>query len=131
MSGYCGVCGKNSMGRVLGWICKACEERLLTNPISSKLLAKADYHKAIATLNAGLKQLEPDGNNCSICGDSGHQAWGCHHNPLTLQYAANTFWRCWHCGATFTDLAEAEEHFGKSRDEMVSCQREEEPSGQL
>lgn len=43
---------------------------------------KNDYEKAIEALKLGMTQLEPDGNCCSICGDNGHQAWECHHNPL-------------------------------------------------
>jgi len=32
------------------------------------------------------QQLEPDGHCCSICGDSGHMAWGCGFNPLVAVY---------------------------------------------
>jgi hypothetical protein len=42
----------------------------------------ADYEEAIADLQHAQIQLEPDGQNCSVCHDSGHQAWECHHNPL-------------------------------------------------
>jgi hypothetical protein len=44
---------------------------------------QADYCSAIQNLKNGLKQLEPDGHNCAICGDTDHQAFECHHNPLT------------------------------------------------
>lgn len=40
------------------------------------------YREAIAALEAGKTQLEPDGRSCSICEDTGHQAWGCGRNPL-------------------------------------------------
>lgn len=40
------------------------------------------YDKAIENLNAAKKQLEPDGNCCEVCGDSGHMAFECGFNPL-------------------------------------------------
>jgi hypothetical protein len=40
------------------------------------------YDKAIEALNDAKKQLEPDGNCCSVCGDSGHMAYECGFNPL-------------------------------------------------
>jgi hypothetical protein len=40
------------------------------------------YEVAIQDLQSGRHQLEPDGRNCTICGDSGHQAWECGRNPL-------------------------------------------------
>ena len=40
------------------------------------------YDRAIEALQEGKTQLEPDGDNCHICGDSGHQAMECGHNPL-------------------------------------------------
>jgi hypothetical protein len=40
------------------------------------------YDRAIESLKAGREQLEPDGRNCAICGDSGHQAMECGANPL-------------------------------------------------
>ena len=43
---------------------------------------KEQYEKAIEALKEGMTQLEPDGDNCHICGDSGHQAFECGHNPL-------------------------------------------------
>ena len=42
----------------------------------------AQYDEAIANLALAKDQLEPDGNSCSICGDSGHMAFECGHNPL-------------------------------------------------
>ena len=47
---------------------------------------REQYEKAIENLQLGMTQLEPDGNNCAICGDTGHQAWECHHNPLNDNY---------------------------------------------
>lgn len=40
------------------------------------------YDQAIEALQFGKQQLEPDGENCPICSDSGHMAWECGHNPL-------------------------------------------------
>ena len=40
------------------------------------------YDKAIKALEAAKTQLDPDGDECHSCGDSGHQAWECEHNPL-------------------------------------------------
>lgn len=40
------------------------------------------YDKAIEALQDAKKQLEPDGGYCAVCGDSGHMAYECGHNPL-------------------------------------------------
>lgn len=40
------------------------------------------YNQAIGALKDAREQLVPDGNSCSCCGDSGHQAFECGHNPL-------------------------------------------------
>lgn len=40
------------------------------------------YAKAIAHLQDARTQLEPNGHGCHCCGDSGHQAFECGHNPL-------------------------------------------------
>ncbi len=40
------------------------------------------YDKAIAHLQDCKTQLEPNGHGCHCCGDSGHQAFECGHNPL-------------------------------------------------
>jgi hypothetical protein len=42
----------------------------------------AQYEEAIANLRDAMTQLEPDGRCCVVCGDSGHMAWECGHNPL-------------------------------------------------
>ena len=51
------------------------------------------YDDAIENLERGRTQLQPDGNNCAICGDSGHQAWGCGYNPLLAQKLCATIAR--------------------------------------
>jgi hypothetical protein len=48
--------------------------------------SKTDYLTAIESLRLGMHQLEPDGKCCIICGDNDHQAWECHHNPLSPNY---------------------------------------------
>lgn len=40
------------------------------------------YDEAIKSLQDAKTQLEPDGNCCAVCGDSGHMAFECGHNPL-------------------------------------------------
>ena len=82
---------------------------------------KQDYLKAIAALHYGIEQLEPDGNNCAICGDCGHQAWECHHNPLNERYIQRTVWRCFHCGEILKDPEEARKHFGNISEATPLC----------
>ncbi len=85
---------------------------------------REEYLKAIEKINAGLTQLEPDGRTCAICGDGGHQAWECHHNPLVLMKRGGEregSFRCFHCGDVFTDDASAREHFGIHPWEDPAC----------
>lgn len=80
-----------------------------------EVFTSANYSDAMQRLIAGLGQLGPDGNPCAICGDSGHQAWECHHNPLVIMQrvqAAESKWRCYHCGEVFDDPEAARKHFG-------------------
>ncbi len=42
----------------------------------------AQYDAAIRALTEAREQLEPDGRCCTCCGDGGHQAFECGHNPL-------------------------------------------------
>lgn len=80
------------------------------------------YLKAIENLKLGMTQLEPDGNCCSVCGDDGHQAWKCHHNPLSQNYIYREHWRCFHCNQVFYNVDDAQEHFGNGKkDEPSSC----------
>lgn len=77
-----------------------------------------DYIEASSAIRDAAMQLEPDGNCCRVCGDSGHQAWECHHNPLVMARRGaqkEQEWRCFHCGAVFTNPADASEHFGHRR----------------
>lgn len=43
---------------------------------------KEQYQEAIDNLVAAKTQLEADGNCCAVCGDGGHMAFECGHNPL-------------------------------------------------
>lgn len=43
-----------------------------------------EYLEAIKNILSAMSQLKSDGNNCAVCGDNGHQAWECHHNPVVL-----------------------------------------------
>lgn len=85
-----------------------------------------DYSEAIEALMDARNQLEPDGRNCVVCGDSGHQAWECHHNPLVMARRFSAImhaelWRCFHCNELFSSEATAREHFGKAEDEIARC----------
>lgn len=93
---------------------------------------KADYEEAIEALLEGMSQLEPDGDNCHVCHDSGHQAWECHHNPLVMARRAAAAraidgsalpWRCFHCRQVFHREEEAREHFGKNAYVVAECRR--------
>lgn len=83
-----------------------------------------DYDEVIKDLEAARTQVEPDGRDCAVCGDSGHQAWECHHNPLVLARRAKraeTEYRCYHCGDVFTDDKAALAHFGTTSFKRPTC----------
>ena len=85
-----------------------------------------EYEKAIEDLKLGMTQLAPDGENCHICGDGGHQAWECHHNPLNHSkwfWDSMTEWRCFHCGQVFVDEEAAAEHFGERESSRPICEQ--------
>jgi hypothetical protein len=84
----------------------------------------ADYDEAIEALVAAKGQLEPDGRGCVVCGDSGHQAMECHHNPLVMARrfaAAEDVWVCFHCGERFTTADDARRHFGPELEPAPKC----------
>jgi hypothetical protein len=70
-----------------------------------------DYDDVIALLLEAKNQLLPDGRHCCVCGDSDHQAFECHHNPLVLARRAAkmklAFASARRCGKTFaiTEMA--------------------------
>lgn len=87
-------------------------------------LTARDYEEAIQALRDAATQLEPDGRNCVICHDGGHQAAECHHNPLVMarRYAtASDVWKCFHCGIGFITELGAQAHFGSSEEEIARC----------
>ncbi len=84
----------------------------------------SDYEKAIGILREASTQTEPDGKTCVVCGDSGHQAWECHHNPLVLVQRAKEAeirWRCFHCNEVFDDYEQARKHFGNNSMATPKC----------
>jgi len=87
-----------------------------------------DYDEAIKDLQLAKKQLAPNGRNCEICEDSGHQAFECDHNPLLARkwLKATGVWDCWHCGYIATTSEEAKSHFGINEKEIVECLRSKE-----
>lgn len=87
-----------------------------------RLPTRSDYAKAMHNLSLGLEQLKPDGFCCNICGDNDHQAWECHHNPLSIAYQAQHF-RCYHCGdiIRYDQKTTAEDHFGSKDQILPEC----------
>lgn len=43
---------------------------------------REQYEAAIANLQDAMVQLVPEARCCAVCGDSGHLAYECGHNPL-------------------------------------------------
>lgn len=89
-------------------------------PKPKRLPTKKDYEDLRGKIKLALQQLAPDGKCCSICGDNDHQAWECHHNPLSIAYQAQHF-RCFHCGLIFTSEESALAHFGGRNDLLPEC----------
>jgi hypothetical protein len=87
-----------------------------------------DYRDAIESLQRGMEQLEPNGDCCSVCGDTDHQAFECHHNPIirARQHVHDCrTWRCYHCGFATSDHEKAREHFGPDEWTAPACQQAE------
>lgn len=82
------------------------------------MLTQEDYQQVIKDCINGLQQLEPDGDDCTICGGNDHQAFDCvNHNPvLLIKKAKRVIYRCYHCGLELTE-ENAEQHFGKRSDD--------------
>lgn len=75
-----------------------------------------DYQEAIDALRDAQRQPECISNCCSVCGDTGHSAHQCHHNPLVMARRSvfqTRVWRCFHCDEVFTNPLKAKEHFGE------------------
>lgn len=82
-----------------------------------------DYDEAIIALADARKQLAPDGRGCVVCGDTGHQAMECHHNPLLMARRAahsQLEFRCYHCRELFSE-EEAAIHFGPDQQSEAKC----------
>lgn len=47
-------------------------------------ITELEYVEAIRALLDGKTQLWPDGKNCAVCTDDGHQAFECRFNPVVL-----------------------------------------------
>ena len=87
-------------------------------------LTLADYDEAIALLQDAKGQLQPNADNCHVCGDSMCWAGTCHHNPLVRAreaLAKQYRWRCFHCNEMFDDFESAEAHFGTRETEVARC----------
>lgn len=99
-------------------------------------LTVADYDSALAALRAARAQLRSAARGeaqtaCAVCGDVGHTADACHHNPLVLARRGareGTTWRCYHCGERFQDAERAEAHFGTREEEVARCLRRRPPA---
>jgi hypothetical protein len=90
-------------------------------------LTAADYDEAIADLLAAKAALERgESGGCDVCGSDEHWPSECPHNPLRLARqasAAQSIYRCWHCGYEARNDAEALEHFGRTEFEEPACRR--------
>lgn len=88
-----------------------------TGPITER-----DYDEAIEYLQEA-KRL---GTTGCPCGDSGHSAESCHHNPLLQARrgaAKDHEFRCFHCDQVFSKET-AREHFGNDENGHAKCQSE-------
>lgn len=84
--------------------------------------SKYAYDEAIEALR-GARDEDPAAC-CGSCGDTGHTAVNCHHNPLVMARRAvrsQEKWRCFHCNGVFRTSEEAEKHFGETHDEHAKC----------
>ncbi len=103
----------------------------MTQEIVLENLEAGHYEEVIEKLVLGLAQLRSIAKgefqrDCGICGDTGHTAEACHHNPLLLmalgEEAKNgKVWRCFHCDAVFTDREGAQRHFGNDIAQPPDC----------
>jgi hypothetical protein len=113
------LASKMGNGRLRRYMQHLSTKGIPEKPVTGRY-TEAKYRSAIGALKLGMQQLEPDGRSCLICGDGGHQAWECHHNPLEglRHYHAS---RCSHCGYVAFTQEECEEHFGTASDEIAKC----------
>ncbi len=86
------------------------------------MIPKKEYREAIEALELAMTQLQPDGQNCVLCGDNDHQAWECLHNPLVMAHRGDRLensWRCFHCNRVFKTYEKALEHFGDKKEKTL------------
>jgi hypothetical protein len=114
--------------------------------LSRGWLTAEEYVEAIKALRDGSGQLEPDGRDCTVCGDSGHQAFECEHNPLVMarwavsilvhqwpgymgqpEVSAAPSYRCFHCGFIPQTEEDAREHYGADRLTLAACRARTDP----
>jgi hypothetical protein len=98
-------------------------------------ITEAHYTEVMDRLRAGLEQLRSmnrgeSQDGCMVCGDNDHTAGGCwYFNPLHLTLVGieallGPNYRCFHCGALFTDEETAVAHFGKTPNSPAECLRQ-------
>jgi hypothetical protein len=107
----------------------------VTNLSLGQKITTAHYSEVIHRLQLGLEQLRSMNrreaqNCCAVCGDNGHTAEGCwYFNPLHLtlvgiEALVGSLYKCFHCGAVYTDEESARHHFGKTPDSPAECLRQ-------
>lgn len=104
------------------------EDNPMFGVIYRRGLRESDYDEAIRDLQAAKTQTEPIkcAYQCAVCGDGGHLASQCHHNPLVMARRAARaarVWRCYHCDFVAYTHQQAEEHFGTAPGDEPSCFR--------
>lgn len=93
------------------------------------------YRDSVGDLSAALVQHVAVSNGepqkgCAICGHRSHVADDCSRNPLLLMaFGAHALhgptWKCFHCGAVFSDERGAADHFGDRLENAARCVREQ------
>lgn len=139
----CPHCGSSkdpwwSRSEPMGYFCEGCG-RDVDEPVAGEVwehplfISESAYNKAMNAMASARTQLQPDGENCAVCGDTDHQAFECHHNPLVLARkweSATSVYRCFHCGFVAKDEASAIAHFGsKNESRDPSCVPAPPPAG--
>lgn len=98
-------------------------------------LKESSYTETIEELEKALEQFRSMERGeyqpcCFVCHDTGHTAEQCwYFNPLLVMAIGqialiSPFYRCYHCGAIYTDEQSAEQHFGKTPNSPAECLRQ-------
>lgn len=77
-----------------------------------------DYNKLIGLLVEGREQIQPDGDPCRVCGDNGHQAFECHHNPAFVMKWKESLEEA---ASKLHDTLHAREHMTQWSEEKEAC----------